>query len=77
MVHRNDALKAKQSHLIIESCVGLRLLRRNYLFFKSLIFTLLLAMTMQCGAASEALNSVLREEAHFIVIARHVMNFSG
>ena len=36
---------------------------------------MLLAMTPQRDAASEALNSVLREEAHFTVIARHVMNF--
>jgi hypothetical protein len=32
-------------------------------------------MTPQYGAVSKTLNSGLREEAHFTVIARHPMNF--
>jgi hypothetical protein len=44
-------------------------------FSLKIYLSMLLAMTPQRDAASEALNSVLREEAHFTVIARHVMNF--
>jgi hypothetical protein len=54
--------------------VGLSLLRRNGLLFINFIFTMIPAMTPQFGAVSKTLNSGLRE-AHFTVIARHVMNF--